>query len=300
MALEKEQIVDLFLATIEKLTVEIAELKAQLNQNSNNSSKPPSSDGLKKPPVRSLRTKSGKKPGGQKGHKGNGLKIDREPDEEINAILVECLKCGNNLTEMPMFHCDIRYKYSVDIQIKLTKINIYKTVCTDCGSVTVADVPECKSTVNYGNSVRTLCVVLTQYGNMSINKTHKILSDLIGLPISTGTVKNIQSEFADLTAPSIENIKQILLSSPTLNADESGGRIAGKTQWWHVVSNSKAMLLTAHRKRGKEGSESGGILDKFTGTLVHDCWKPYFGFDNCKHALCCAHLLRELNGLTLR
>ena len=299
MALEKEQIVDLFLATIEKLTAEIAELKAQINQNSNNSSKPPSSDGLKKPPSRSLRGKSGKKPGGQPGHKGSGLKIDREPDIELDVIPTQCHKCGKIVIELPMFHRNIQYKYDVKIIVELTKYNIFETVCVDCGETVIADVPECKSTVNYGNDVRTLAVVLSQYGNVSIDKTHKIMRDLIRLPISTGTVKNIQSEFAGLksTSDSIKNIKTCLLSEATLHPDESGMRVAGKTQWAHVLSSSRAMLMTVHQKRGKEGMLAGGVLDKYTGNLVHDCWIPYFGFDKCKHQLCCAHLLRELKGL---
>ena len=94
-----------------------------------------------------------------------------------------------------------------------------------------------------------------------------------------------------------KDIKRHLLSSPTLNVDETGGRIAGKTQWFHVASNSKFTLLTAHAKRGKEGSAAGGILPEYEGILEHDCWKPYFGFDKCEHALCAAHLLRELNAL---
>ncbi len=73
--------------------------------------------------------------------------------------------------------------------------------------------------------------------------------------------------------------------------------MAGKTQWFHAASNSKFTLVTAHAKRGREGSAAGGILPEYEGILVHDCWRPYFGFDKCGHALCGAHLLRELNAL---
>ena len=142
---------------------------------------------------------------------------------------------------------------------------------------------------------RTLCVVLTNYANVSTDKTHKILRDLIGMPISSGTIKNIQREFAGKTDGVIGEIKENLMKSPVLNADETGGRVNGRTQWFHTVSNSKYTLITVHKKRGKEGSESSGVLPGYKGTLVHDCWKPYFGFDKCEHALCCAHLLRELN-----
>jgi len=279
------------------LFAKIAELEARLNQNSNNSSKPPSSDGLAKPTVNSLREKCDKNPGGQKGHKGSGLKILREPDEIITVEPTICADCGKSVEESPMFQSDTRYVYDVNIEIKLKKYEIHETVC-DCGS-TVRGMPpsECRGTVNYGNAIRTLCVVLTHYGNVGIAKTHKILHDILGVPISVGTIKNIQSQFAGKTDGTIAQIKRNLLESPTLNTDETGARVGGRTQWVHVASNSKYTLLSVHRKRGKEGSESGGILGNYTGTLVHDFWKPYFGFDKCSHAVCCAHLLRELNAL---
>ena len=114
---------------------------------------------------------------------------------------------------------------------------------------------------------------------------------------SGGTIKNIMREFASKTDPVIAQIKERLKASPVLNVDETGVRVAGRTQWVHVASNARYTLVSIHQKRGKEGTESGGILGEYTGVVVHDCWKPYFGFDKCEHALCCAHLLRELNAL---
>jgi transposase len=121
------------------------------------------------------------------------------------------------------------------------------------------------------------------------------MRDIIDLPISCGTIKSIQRQFAAKTGGTIAEIKGNLQNSAVLNSDETGMRVAGKTQWFHVASNSKYTLVSVSPKRGKEGSEAGGILGEYTGILVHDCWKPYFGFDKCMHALCCAHLLRELN-----
>jgi len=300
-ALEKEQLIDIIFVLIEKvetLTKRVAELEEQVNQNSSNSSKPPSSDGLKKPPNKSLREKSGKKAGGQKGHKGHGLKIEREPDEIVKIEPMNCYACGIDLESFETKPYDTRYVYDVEIDVKLIKYEIRKTECPKCGTTTTGEVPsECKSTINYGNMTRSLCVVLTNYANVGIDKTHKILRDLMGVPISSGTVKNIMTEFAGKTGDVIAEIKGNLIKSPILNVDETGGRVNGRTQWFHTVSNSRYTLITVHKRRGKEGSESGGVLGKYEGILVHDCWKPYFGFDKCEHALCCAHLLRELNAL---
>jgi len=190
------------------------------------------------------------------------------------------------------------YTYDVQIEMKLTKYEIQNAVCEKCGETVAGQAPsECRSIVNYGNTVRTLCVLLTNYASVGIDKTHKILHDLLGMPISTGTIKNIMREFASKTDDTIAGIKKNLLNSPILHVDETGLRVSGRTQWIHVASNSKYTLITAHKKRGKEGSSCGGVVSEYTGTMIHDCWKAYFGFDKCKHALCCAHLLRELNAL---
>jgi len=292
--LEKDAIIAEFMARI-------AELESRLNMNSTNSSKPPSSDGLAKPAVTSLREKSGKKPGGQKGHKGHGLKIEREPDDVVVVQPIECPGCGCGLSKEATFHADTRYVYDVQIEVKLTEYDIHKVICPCCGATVAGTLPEeCKGTLNYGNKIRALAVVLTQYACVGIDKTHKILRDLLEVSISAGTIKNITQQFASKTDDTIAEIKKKLLESPRLNVDETGSRINGRTQWFHVASNAKYTLVTSHMKRGKEGSEAGSVLPKYGGVLVHDCWKPYFGFDKCEHALCCAHLLRELNALIER
>jgi len=292
--LSKEELI----AIILELKREIAELKAQLNMNSGNSSKPPSSDGLKKPPAKSLRKKSGKKPGGQLGHKGHGLKIEREPDEIIIVRPIVCDACGFDITGEPLIHADTRYVYDVQIEVKLVKYEIQKATCPECNSeIAGTPPPECKGTQNYGNTIRALCVVMTNYANVSIDKTRKILRDVLDVPISGGTIKNILRQCAAKTGDSINEIKKNLLESPVLNVDETGMRVAGKTQWVHVASNSKYTLISVHEKRGKEGIEAGGVVAEYEKTLLHDCWSPYFGFDKCKHALCVAHLLRELIAL---
>ena len=137
-------------AIIAKLMARIAELEAGLNMNSTNSSKPPSSDGLAKPAVKSLRKKSGRKPGGQPGHKGHGLKIEREPDEVVVVQPIECPVCGSGLCDAPTFHADTRYVYDVQIEVKLTEYDIQEAVCLGCGATVVGTPPEeCKGTLNY-------------------------------------------------------------------------------------------------------------------------------------------------------
>jgi hypothetical protein len=286
------------IAIVLKLSEKIAELEARLHQNSTNSSKSPSSDGLAKPVSRSLRKKSGRKPGGQKGHKGHGLKIVGEPDKIVIVTPAVCPECGTALEGVPFSQYNTRYKYDVIIKIELIKYILQSAVCPNCGSIVRAAPPSgCEGTLNYGETIKSLCVVLTNYANVSINKTHKVLNDLLGLPISGGTIKTINAEFAGKTDDILPEIRDHLRRSPVLHLDETGLRVNGKTQWIHVASNSEYTLTTVHRKRGKDGTDAGGVVPEYEGTVVHDCWKPYFGYDKCVHALCNAHLLRELNAL---
>jgi rRNA maturation protein Nop10 len=299
--LEKADLIAIVLKLSEKiaeLSARIAELEVRLHQNSTNSSKPPSSDGLAKPASRSLREKSGRKPGGQKGHKGHGLKIVGEPDKIVIVAPDVCPECGTALESIPFSQYDTRYKYDVVIKIKLVKYVLQSAKCPNCGSIVrTAAPPGCEGTLNYGETIRSLSAMLTNYANVSINKTHKIMNDLLGLPISGGTIKAINAEFAGKANDILSEIKEHLRGSPVLHLDETGLRVNGKTQWIHVASNSEYTLTTVHRKRGKDGTDSGGVMAEYEGTVVHDCWKPYFGYDKCVHALCNAHLLRELNAL---
>jgi hypothetical protein len=292
--LEKAELI----AIVLKLSEKVAELEIRLHQNSTNSSKPPSSDGLTKPAPRSLRKKSGRKPGGQKGHKGHGLKIVGEPDKIVVVTPMVCPECGTPLEGVSFSQYDTRYKYDVIIKIELVKYLLQSAVCPNCGSIVrAAPPPGCEGVLNYGETIRSLSVMLTNYANVSIDKTHKILNDLLGLPISGGTIKAINAKFAGKTGGILSEIKEKLLKSPVLHLDETGLRVNGKTQWVHVASNDQYTLATVHGKRGKDGTDAGGVMPEYEGTAVHDCWKPYFGYDKCVHALCNAHLLRELNAL---
>lgn len=296
-ALEKLEKVEL-IAIVLKLAEKVTELEARLRQNSSNSSKPPSSDGLSKPVTQSLREKSGRKPGGQKGHKGHGLKIVGEPDKIVIVSPGVCPGCGTILEGAPNSQYDTRYVYNAVISIELVKYVLQSALCPNCGSIVLtASPPGCEGTLNYGETIRSLSVMLTNYANVSIDKTHKILSDLLGLPISAGTIKAINAEFAGKTDDILSVIKEMLRESPVLHLDETGLRVNGKTQWFHVASNNRYTLATVHRKRGKDGTDAGGVMPGYGGIAVHDCWEPYFGYDKCVHALRNAHVPRELNAL---
>jgi transposase len=292
-----EQLIDLTLQLFGKvaaLEVEINELRAKLGTNSGNSSKPPSMDGLGKPAPKSRREKSGKKPGGQPGHQGHGLKIDREPDETIEHTPESCSECGTELSGETAKCVETRYVWEVDVIVKLIEHRQMSIICPLCGAENRGEFPEevC-GTQNYGAGIRAFSATMVNYAMVSIDKTHKIINDVLQVPISTGTLANINAEYGEKMQPLLVEIKEKVQNSPIVHFDETGLRVNGKTHWLHNSSTSEATYITANEKRGTEGINANGVLPGFSGIAIHDCWKPYFNYDT-QHALCDAHLLREL------
>ena len=286
--------------TIQKQELEIAELKEKLNKNSKNSSKPPSSDGLNKPQPKSLRKSSDKKQGAQKGHKGSGFSITQKPDEIIPHMPDACKNCSSfGKCSKSCVIAEKRYEVDVVVQTKVILHQAMSVECPKChNEILKGDFPtHIKSTTQYGQNLQALVIALNTIGMVSINRTHEILSDLFCIPISTGTIHKMVTECAKKILPIIKVIKERLIASPIVHFDETGTRVDNKTQWVHNASNSKYTYLTVEEKRGYKGMESSGILPKYIGIAVHDCWASYWKYSNVTHAICCAHLLRELTGI---
>lgn len=290
--LEKEELI----ALVRQLLAENAELKARLNQNSSNSSTPSSANPYSKP--KSLREKSGKKPGGQPGHKGSGMSLPHEPDQTITLEAEKCAGCGADLQGVDGRVIDTRYKVDFEVKTIVIAYEQTETECPHCGTKTVVDMPEnLTATKQYGEGVDAATVLLNQYGNVSVDKTAKLISDLLDMPVSTGTVVNIVNRCARNSGSTLEYIAESLKKSKILHVDETGVRVEGKNHWEHTASNAEFTYNTVSRERGREGTDANGILKDFHGIAVHDSLRQYFGYENCLHALCGAHLLRELTAV---
>ena len=282
--------------TIDELNQRIKKLIEQLGLNSKNSSKPPSSDGLKKPAPKSLRNPSGKKSGGQLGHPGSHLDITAEPDEIIDHVPSVCRGCYN-YNNCASRACVGETRKVVDAVVTV-KVTAHQSLVFNCplnGVLHKGEFPEdIKATVQYGENLQALTVALNTVGAVSLNRTQEILSGVFGIPLSTGTIVNMVNRCADGLTGIVERIRQKLVALAIAHFDETGTRVDGKTYWVHSASNLEFTYLSIHAKRGKEGMDAGGVLPWFTGIAVHDCWAPYWKYLLILHALCCAHLLREL------
>ena len=294
------QTIDALNQRIDELTQRIAELTEQKNKNSKNSSKPPSSDGYNKPNPKSLRKPSGKKAGGQDGHEGKNLAMVRKPDDVIQHLPAPCEHCPH-YQECKGKECIAERRQVVDAVVKVTVIEhqrIEMPGCPVCGHALIGEFPDTvKAATQYGINLQSLVVALNTLGAVSVNRTHEILSGVFGIPMATGTISNIVSRFSGSLASTMEDIRNRLIAAEVVNFDETGVRVDGKLHWVHNASNGRYTYLTISRKRGQDGMEDGGVLPSFEGIAVHDCWAPYWKYRGILHAVCCAHLLRELQGV---
>ena len=274
------------------LTKRIEELTHR--KNSGNSSVPPSKDGYHKPAPKSLWEKSGKKPGGQEGHKGNGMKIDRNPDEVISHKPAVCEGCPYADT-CKLRSCETRFEYDVEVK---TKLIAHESMGCNCcqltGQAERGMFPaHITGTKQYGKGVSALAVTLLTLGMVSVDRTQKLMSSL-GIPISKGTIQGMLITAAQKAEKALDYIKQTIRLKSVLHFDETGIQINGKLKWLHCACTDKWRYYSVQDKRGKEGIDAMGILPMANGVAVHDFWKPYYKYDNVLHAMCCAHLEREL------
>ena len=295
--------VDSMNQTITELNQTIKELKEQLNKNSKNSSKPPSSDGLKKPAVnknKSLRESSGKMQGAQEGHDGVHLSVISDPDHIENHMHSDCTGCPHR-AECLSKACIKETRHEVDavVTVDVTAHNAIEVrECPLHDGVKTGSFPEnIKATVQYGKNLQAMVVAFNTVGAVSINRTHEILSSVFNIPLATGTIKNMVTRCAESLKDTYERIRLKMIMLGLIHCDETGSRVDGKTCWVHVAADQDYTYLTINQKRGQIGMDAADVLPHARGIIVHDCWGSYWKYQDVKHAICCAHLLRELNGV---
>jgi transposase len=274
----------------------IAELERRLAASSRNSSKPPSSDGLDKPAPKSLRGRSGRKPGGQPGHQGRTLRQVAVPDEVVVHEPGACAGCGGPLTaDSAPARIIRRQVFDIPtITVRVVEHRLISRRCA-CGTVTAAAGPAGVSApVQYGPSAAAIAVYLCLGQHLPVERTAALLAELFGTPMSVGTVAAWTARAAAGLAPFTAAARTALTRAELVHADETGLRVAGRGHWLHVASSDRFTALFCHRKRGTEAIDAAGVLPGFTGTLVHDAFAPYARYRQATHALCNAHLLREL------
>ena len=281
----------------EALRKRVRELEERLAKNSSNSSKPPSTDGFSKTKKKNLRKKSGKKPGGQKGHKGHRLEPVENPDHTITYDPIEC-SCGCHLENAPVIDIEKRQVFDVPpVKLEVTEHLVKTRLCPQCGAKVKKEFPDDVSApTQYGPNFRSIATYLMTYQLLPFGRCAELLDELYGVNVSQGTLAGIRSSVAKSVEPSVNIVGELLKFAKVAGFDETGMRNMGKREWLHVACTMLATYYFPHEKRGRIAMDEIGILPEFTGTAVHDHLSSYYLYD-CFHSECGSHLLRELKFL---
>ena len=283
---------------IEQLEQRVHELERQLGQNSNNSSKPPSSDGLRKPT--NLRQAGGKK-GAPKGHNGQTLRFSTTPDEIVVHRLVSCARCASSLTEVENGAYEQRQVFDLPAPaIRVTEHRAEKKCCAVCGLEQRASFPDhVNAPTQYGDGVAAWTAYLHAYQMLPLERIAQLFEDLTGYRPSEATLLAKLGRMHQQLEISEHEIRTALFRKPLVHADETGLRVGEKTKWMHTVSDTHWTWLGVHDKRGSQAIDELGLLPFYLGNVVHDCLPTYFkSHYHFGHVLCNAHLLRECKGIS--
>jgi transposase len=283
-------------ANDERLRAENAELRRRLGMNSTNSSKPPSSDSpFVKPAPKSLRRKSGRKPGGQPGHPGSTLALVEDPHRRQRHEPGPCTGCGADLTDAPEVGMERRQVFDLPpMTVRVTEHQLIARRCC-CGATTCGVAPEgVTAPVQYGPRITAIILYLYVGQFLSKKRTAQALAELFGTPVSDATVAAMTRRAAQRLGGFLDVVGERIAGAPVAGFDETGLRVAGRLAWVHCARTDKYTLITCHPKRGTQGIDHAGVLGRFRGVAVHDAWAPYDTYLEVEHQLCCAHALREL------
>jgi transposase len=231
----------------------IAELEARLRQTPRNSSQPPSSEGLAKPAPRprSLRKRSGRKPGGQDGHIGTTLAQAAGPDREIRHEPGCCGRCGAGLAGRPVTAVERRQVFDLpEVTATVTEHQLIEREC-GCGHRTRGTAPPgAEGPVQYGPRIAAVIVYLYAGQFLSKQRTALALAELFGIPCSSGTVAALTARAAGRLDGFLEQVREQIAASDVAGFDETGFRVEGRLTWVHCARTGKYTLLMVHPRRG--------------------------------------------------
>ena len=293
---ECHQLIGELCSVIKQMQVEIDELRAQLKQNSQNSHRPPSSDNFQKPnPKPSIKRKK-KMRGGQFGHRGKTLKKVENPDVVFDCEPADCL-CGETMWVGKSEILETRQVFELpEPRLEVMEYRKLKRTC-QCGQASCGEFPaKVGGQTQYGERVQAMVALLSVRGCLSHRKIGEIFADLYGSELNEATIQEMLQRTSEVMP--MEEIKAEITQSEVINVDETSLRENGIKRWIHTVSSRMWSYQFIHRKRGREAMEDEkSVLPEYKGVAVHDCLESYFGFSGMKHAICNAHILRELTGI---
>ena len=279
---------------VASLSSQVKQLESRLAKDSHNSHLPPSSDRFGHR-AKSLRKKSGKKPGAQPGHEGTTLFLSPTPDLVVVHEVHTCESCQADLSQQEV--AQIQRRQVLDVPAKRLLVwehQVQVKWCPHCSRVTSASFPQgVEAPVQYGPALGAIAIYLVQQQLLPYERACETLQDLIGPAMTVGTLKALVERCASHLQPMEEQIAATLREGKVMHQDETSLSVLGKRYWMHVASTAHLTHYAVHASRGRKALDASGLLKGFAGVSVHDGLASYQGYD-CLHALCNVHLLRDL------
>jgi transposase len=295
---------------IKVLSAKVAELEARLSQSSRNSSLPPSQDSPKtraerraaeREAAKEKRGEAKRARGKQPGAPGTTLMRRSDPDEVVVYQPEHCISCGNDLTGTPVDDEVSRQVYDTSAPVLICTEHLSVKKRCRCGALNAGEFPlEARAPVCYGPNVRAAALYLLHAQHCSVERTAHALSEMLGAPVSTGFVASLAADAAGALGPFLAEVAERLVASPLVHVDETPDQVRTDTVWFHVCATALYTFLYASETRGKAAPDQAGVLGRFTGTMVHDRLAMYFNYTDATHAVCLAHVLRDLEAAGVR
>lgn len=281
---------------LEKRIAELEELlrRAGIKKHSGNSSLPPSSDLPGR--TRSLRHKSGKKPGGQPGHKGTTLRMTDTPDQIIDLKPNQCERCGCNLDHVRSYRQSSRQVIDISpVQAWIKEYRNYYTICPGCGNCQRSQYPASVSNnIQYGENIEAIVSYLSVRQYLPFRRLKELFHHVFSLEISEGTVNNILNRMSGKALAAYDEIKQTITKSEQVGSDETSAKVNGKNCWIWVWQTLQSTFLAASNSRGSETIDKL-FPDGFPNSILSsDRWSAQLNTKAKDHQLCLAHILRNL------
>lgn len=291
--LDREQLIDLVFLQAQKIAMLEKEIQT-LKKDSTNSSKPPSTDQQKKR-TQSLREKSGKKSGGQRGHRGITRPQVENPDEIIVCRPDSCEDCGTDLSGVAGVVTGTRQEVDIPpVQITVTEYQQEKVKCPCCEKTNRGAFPDTVTApVQIGLNLKSFVVYLNIAHHIPFQRLTDILSDLMSVRISQGTVDTILHDAYGIGKPLTHEIINEIKKEKWVGSDETGTRVEGKTWWQWTWQNLTGTYYAIEHSRGY-GVVQDHFGEEYDGTLIHDCWSPQNNTVARRHQHCHPHYLRDL------
>ncbi len=276
-----------------RLDEENRSLRAQLNQTSRNSHKPPSSDPPGAP--KSKRKQSDRKPGGQPGHQGKTREL--LPPEDVSRFVPlypdRCRRCGERLFPGEGDPPPLKHQVSEipPVTPEVTEYQLHAVPCPCCGELTLPDLPEGVPAGAFGPRLTAVASLLSGGYRLSKRNVAQILENLFGVKVSLGSIANLEQATSKALADPVEELKEHVKEAEVVHADETSWRERRKRAWLWTAVTAFAAVFLIRRSRGSKVAKE--LLGEEPGIVVSDRYSGYGWIPVRDRQACWSHLKRD-------